>query len=223
MLSRANMPPIPFNLCPMYPQRNLYGGNHNLNGNATMSHYSTGHPGVQYTASDMRHVYPNENENAEGQMPQFPLQPFDAGTWEYCHRPSSQDQFRIVPQSLLPEDQIYSAASSNEARAHDVGHRGVQQFHVSDVDNNPWVPGGQLNERESGAMDPERSATSQVIRRVATVAVIDAAERRRTNPHRFFCHHCDRGFTATHNYKQLITVNVRSLAIAARPSQLAQT
>ncbi|KAL4252024.1 hypothetical protein AB1N83_013261 [Pleurotus pulmonarius] len=51
---------------------------------------------------------------------------------------------------------------------------------------------------------PVNSGTSTVTltssRQLATDAVSDAAEKRRVNPHRFFCQYCDRGFTTKHNY-----------------------
>ncbi|KAF7422719.1 hypothetical protein PC9H_010875 [Pleurotus ostreatus] len=52
-----------------------------------------------------------------------------------------------------------------------------------------------------GSSEPGPSMISlPASRQLATDAVSDAAEKRRVNPHRFFCQYCDRGFTARHNY-----------------------
>ncbi|KAJ8508336.1 hypothetical protein ONZ45_g9392 [Pleurotus djamor] len=42
---------------------------------------------------------------------------------------------------------------------------------------------------------------------VSTTAVTRAAERRRVNPHKFFCHVCPQGFTAKHNLDRHISAH----------------
>ncbi|KAJ8518684.1 hypothetical protein ONZ45_g4270 [Pleurotus djamor] len=59
-------------------------------------------------------------------------------------------------------------------------------------------PGGFKQEMHSHAftsLSPEPPARRQI----ATNAVINAAERRRINPHKYFCHICPTAFTAKHN------------------------
>lgn len=64
----------------------------------------------------------------------------------------------------------------------------------------PTVPFAQHGHMEAS------TTSSPSSRQLATEAVSDAAEKRRVNPHRFFCQYCDRGFTARHNYYRMSAI-----------------
>ncbi|KAJ8516629.1 hypothetical protein ONZ45_g6098 [Pleurotus djamor] len=57
-------------------------------------------------------------------------------------------------------------------------------YYSQETHQNGWANGSQ-----------EPVARSQI----ATEAVLDASERRRTHPHKYWCQHCRTGFTAKHN------------------------
>ncbi|KAG9224459.1 hypothetical protein CCMSSC00406_0007652 [Pleurotus cornucopiae] len=163
----------------------------NLQGHARTFDYSSD-PSDQH-ASDGRHAI-SSNMNAGDQVPQYLLPYFGIDTPVYHHEPNYQQQFNGDLSSR------YQNHVGDNATAHCYGDRGVQQqYHGSDGYTLVHIPSPQ-----DDSMTSENFATSPVMRPVATAAVIDAAERRRVNPHKFFCQYCDRGFTAMHNYRRHI-------------------
>ncbi|KAF7423986.1 hypothetical protein PC9H_009286 [Pleurotus ostreatus] len=176
--------------------------NCNLQGHARTSNYSFRRPSAQHTTSDARPVI-GPNMNAVDQVPQYPSPYFGTDALVYPHGPTNQQQFNEVL-SFHPQNHVND---NGEATGHCYGHRGVQQQY-SNADGYTWAHSGAQCTYVPSPQDDyvcsEPSATSPAMRAVATPAVIVAAERRRVNPHRFFCQYCERGFTAMHNYRRHI-------------------
>ncbi|KAF4596106.1 hypothetical protein EYR40_008211 [Pleurotus pulmonarius] len=178
------------------------GWDRSVQGNAPgMLEYPDQELSDQQVLPDARHGI-SSNMNTEGRMQQYPLQYYAFDTYNPGHGLMYQQQFPVPP-SLRPQDQIYNSVNNGDAAAHYYRlPQGAQQHHnISRGYDVPCVHGG-LHHCSGGPVGTEPVATSPTMRRVATEAVVDAAERRRVNPHRFFCEYCDRGFTAMHNYKR---------------------
>ncbi|KAF9492282.1 hypothetical protein BDN71DRAFT_1509536 [Pleurotus eryngii] len=173
--------------------------NRNLWGHARTFDYSFD-PSDQHATSD---ASISSNMNAGDQVPQYPLPYFGIDTPVYRHEPNYQQQLN----GHLSSHHQNHVVGNDEATGHCYGHRGVQQQYYGSGGYTLAHSELHYNDFPSpkdDSMASEPFATSPVMRAVATAAVIDAAERRRINPHKFFCQYCDRGFTAMHNYRRHI-------------------
>ncbi|KAF4597772.1 hypothetical protein EYR40_008237 [Pleurotus pulmonarius] len=116
---------------------------------------------------------------------------------------SYDQQYYLTASSVQSQGSNFLQTDDFTTAVHQNYHPDIYNPPVSN-DNRPpvdgqWIsslPFVQHGSPESGPSTTSPSATRQL----ATDAVSDAAEKRRVNPHRFFCQYCDRGFTARHNY-----------------------
>ncbi|KAL4259174.1 hypothetical protein AB1N83_011351 [Pleurotus pulmonarius] len=136
--------------------------------------------------------------------PQF--YPHDWSQAAHCHRqreyyeelnmvpPALQSPAtRFVPQTIISITEAeHSLVKALDSIPHDHDH--PPSFDRFDGPQSYSMPFAQRGPTEAS------TASLPTSRQLATDAVSDAAEKRRVNPHRFFCQYCDRGFTARHNY-----------------------
>ncbi|KAF7423990.1 hypothetical protein PC9H_009290 [Pleurotus ostreatus] len=116
---------------------------------------------------------------------------YDQQSYMICPAPQSQCT-RFDPQTILIAEAHHNHAQALDSIPDDYNHS--PPFNGLDRPQNNSLPFAQ-----HGLMEAS-TTPSPTSRQLATEAVSDAAEKRRVNPHRFFCQYCDRGFTARHNY-----------------------
>ncbi|KAL4264453.1 C2H2-type domain-containing protein [Pleurotus pulmonarius] len=150
------------------------------------------------------HVSQDMYNNDPGE-PQQLLPPY-LGHASNCHHQWLYDQQSYMmspalqsPCSRYDAQTIISLAETDHSHAQSPNNIPGDHKHYSSFDG---FDGPQNNSAPFTQHGPTETSTTSLStsRQLATEAVSDAAEKRRVNPHRFFCHYCDRGFTARHNY-----------------------
>ncbi|KAF7423958.1 hypothetical protein PC9H_009258 [Pleurotus ostreatus] len=138
-----------------------------------------------------------------GQIQHYPS--YLPTTPSYHHAQPYDQQFYMTSPGIQSQGSNFLPTDDFTAVHHHY-HPEVQSYFnpPGGIDNRPPVDCQWINSLpfvQHGSLEPQPSTTSpSVTRQLATDAVSDAAEKRRVNPHRFFCQYCDRGFTARHNY-----------------------